>query len=207
MADNMAGQPGNGPEVWLARPGREAVCFRFAERLRSDAAACVAALRGMGLEVRLLSGDRASAVSRMAAPAGITDWRAECSPVAKVAAIEALRAQGHRVLMVGDGLNDGPSLAAASVSAAPSSAADVSQTVADVVFQGEKLAPVAEAIRLARRARAAMRQNLALSVGYNALLVPLAMGGFVTPWLAAAAMSSSSLIVMLNSLRLRGGAS
>ncbi len=194
-----------GPQVWLVRPGRDPVCFEFAERLRADAAECVAALRTLGLEVRLLSGDRASAVSRMAALAGIADWRAECSPVAKVAAIEALRAQGRRVLMVGDGLNDGPSLAAASVSAAPASAADVSQTVADVVFQGEKLAPVAEAIRMARRAQAAMRQNLALSIGYNALLVPLAMAGFVTPWLAAAAMSSSSLVVMLNSLRLKAG--
>ena len=198
--------PATGPEVWLTRPEHDAACFRFAERLREDAAATVRTLREMGLEVRLLSGDRQAAVARMAELAGITDWRAECSPVEKVAEIEALRAGGRHVLMVGDGLNDGPSLAAASVSAAPASAADVSQTVADVVFQGEKLAPLAEAIRMAHRARTAMRQNLALSVGYNALLVPLAMAGFVTPWLAAAAMSSSSLIVMLNSLRLKGGA-
>ena len=198
--------PATGPEVWLTRPGHDAACFRFAERLREDAAATVRTLREMGLQVRLLSGDRQAAVARMAELAGIADWRAECSPVQKVAEIEALRAAGRHVLMVGDGLNDGPSLAAASVSAAPASAADVSQTVADVVFQGEKLAPLAEAIRTAHRARAAMRQNLALSIGYNALLVPLAMAGFVTPWLAAAAMSSSSLIVMLNSLRLKGGA-
>jgi Cu2+-exporting ATPase len=107
--------------------------------------------------------------------------------------------------MVGDGLNDGPCLAAASVSMSPASAADISQTVADVVFQGSRLAPVATVIATARRARAAMRQNLALSICYNLLLVPLAMAGYVTPWLAAAAMSSSSLLVMANSLRLRGG--
>ena len=107
--------------------------------------------------------------------------------------------------MVGDGLNDGPALAAALVSASPATAADVSQTVADLVFQGEALAPVAEAVALARRARAVMRQNLALALGYNALAVPLAVAGLITPWLAAAAMSASSLLVMGNSLRLHRG--
>ena len=107
--------------------------------------------------------------------------------------------------MVGDGLNDSPSLAAANVSASPASAADISQTVADVVFQGSRLAPVAAVIETARRARTVMRQNLALSIGYNVLMVPLAVAGLVTPWLAAAAMSSSSLLVMANSFRLHGG--
>ena len=200
------GAPGAGPEVWLARPGLAPVRFGFAETLRQDAAATIAALRALGLEIRLLSGDRAEAVAKMAEQAGIDSWQASCSPVEKVAVIEALRAAGKRVLMVGDGLNDSPSLAAANISMAPASAADVSQTVADVVFQGEKLAPVVTAIRLARRSRTAMRQNLALSIGYNAFMVPLAMAGYVTPWVAAAAMSSSSLIVMLNSLRLKGNA-
>jgi Cu2+-exporting ATPase len=129
-----------------------------------------------------------------------------CSPVDKVSLIEQLRTQGWNVLMVGDGMNDSPALAVASVSASPATAADVSQTVADLVFQGARLHPVAVALQTARRAKAVMRQNLALSIGYNIIMVPLAVAGWVTPWLAAVAMSSSSLLVMANSLRLhRGG--
>ena len=109
--------------------------------------------------------------------------------------------------MVGDGMNDSPALAAASVSASPATAADVSQTVADLVFQGAKLRPGgASRLQTARRAKTVMRQNLALSIGYNVIMVPLAIAGWVTPWLAAAAMSSSSLLVMANSLRLHGSA-
>jgi len=117
--------------------------------------------------------------------------------------MEALARAGRKVLMVGDGLNDGPALAAAHVSLAPASAADLSQTAADVVFRGRLLRPVADCVAMAGRAKAAMRQNLTLSIGYNAVMVPLAVAGFVTPWLAAAAMSSSSLLVMMNSARLR----
>ena len=195
-----------GPELWLTRPGVAPVRFGFVETLRADAAATVERLRSLGLKVHLLSGDRNSAVATAAKALGIDAWQAERTPVQKVAAVEELVASGRKVLMVGDGLNDGPSLAAATVSASPTTAADISQTVADVVFQGAKLAPVASVIETARRARSVMRQNLALSIGYNLLMVPLAVAGFVTPWLAAAAMSSSSLAVMLNSFRLRGRA-
>ena len=195
-----------GPELWLVRPRTGAVRFGFAETLRTDAAATLDRLRLLGVDIRLLSGDRASSVAGIAASLGIRSWQADQTPIQKVASVEALVAEGRKVLMVGDGLNDGPSLAAASVSASPASAADISQTVADVVFQGNRLAPVAAVIETARRARNVMRQNLALSIGYNVLMVPLAVAGFVTPWLAAAAMSSSSLIVMLNSFRVRGRA-
>jgi Cu2+-exporting ATPase len=193
-------------EMWLARPGRPAVRFCFDERPRVDAGDVVRQLRGMGLAVRLISGDRAESVGRVAGVLGIEDWQAGCSPVDKVALVEGLRAAGRKVLMVGDGINDSPALAAASVSASPATAADVSQTVADLVFQGAKLAPVVTALQTARRAKAVMRQNLILSIGYNVIMVPLAIAGWVTPWLAAAAMSSSSLMVMVNSLRLRKGA-
>ncbi len=192
-----------GPELWFARPGHPATRFAFAERPRSDAAATVARLRAMGLTVKLISGDNAGAVAAIAQAVDIQDWQAGCSPVEKAAAIEALAQQNRRVLMVGDGLNDSPSLAAAYVSASPASAADISQTVADAVFQGVELAPVAIAIHAARQARSVMRSNLALSIGYNILMVPLAVAGWVTPWLAAAAMSSSSLLVMVNSFRAR----
>ena len=193
-----------GPEHWLVRPNHAPVSFKFEETLREDAAATVSRLRERGLEIHLLSGDRAASVTRIATALGIDDWHAECSPVQKVAAIEALVSAGRKVLMVGDGLNDSPSLAAATVSASPATAADISQTVADVVFQGGRLEPVAMVLATAQRARTVMRQNLALSIGYNVLMVPLAVAGFVTPWLAAAAMSSSSLLVMANSFRLHG---
>ena len=195
--------PSIGPELWFARPGRAPVRFAFAEQPRPDAAETVAQLHALGLAVKLLSGDNAGAVEAIARTVGIADWHAGCSPIEKAAAIEALGRQGHRVLMVGDGLNDSPSLAAAYISASPASAADISQTVADAVFQGLNLAPVAIAIRTARRARSVMRSNLAMAIGYNFLMVPLAVAGWITPWLAAAAMSSSSLLVMANSFRAR----
>ena len=205
-ADRRADDEPCAPELWLTGPGRAATRFTFEERPRRDAAEIVLRLRDFGLQVHLISGDRTPAVRRMAEAVGITDWHAAKTPVEKVAFIEALAAGGHRVLMVGDGLNDSPSLAAAHVSASPSSAADVSQTVADVVFQGALLAAVAQVIESARRARSVMGQNLALSIGYNLLMVPLAVAGWVTPWLAAAAMSSSSLLVIANSFRAGGRA-
>jgi P-type Cu2+ transporter len=195
-----------GPEIWLTRPGAAPVRFHFNEQPREDARDTIDRLRAMGLEVKLLSGDSAGQVQRIASMVGIGDWRANCKPAEKVSVIEDLRQQGRHVLMAGDGMNDSPALAAASVSASPATAADVSQTVADLVFQGNRLGPVLNALQTARRARTVMRQNLILAVGYNVVMVPLAVAGWVTPWLAAAAMSSSSVLVMVNSLRLHRGA-
>jgi Cu2+-exporting ATPase len=190
------------PELWLAEPGRAPVRFRFHDRLRSDAAETVAALRHAGCEVRLVSGDRAPAVAAMAEATGILDWTAEIGPDGKVRLLEALEADGRRVLMVGDGLNDAPALAAASVSISPVSAAEISQVAADAVFQGERLMAVAETVATARRAGRLVRQNLALSLAYNLLAVPLAAAGLLTPLIAALAMSSSSVLVIANALRL-----
>ncbi len=196
-----------GPELWLAAPGRPPVRFAFADEPRSDAVAVVAALRRRGLAVELLSGDREPAVRRIAAAAGITEWRAGSTPAGKVARLAELAAAGRRVLMVGDGLNDAPALAAAHVSMSPSTAVDVSQTAADVVFQGGRLAPVAETLAVARSSRRLVQQNFALAILYNLSTVPLAMAGLVTPLIAAIAMSASSLVVIGNALRLSRGRS
>jgi Cu2+-exporting ATPase len=156
-------------------------------------------------------GDRAAAVGEVAQALGIADWQAACSPADKVAELERLRAEGWAVLMVGDGLNDAPALAAASVSLSPASAADITQTSADAVFQGDRLAPVLEVLAVARSAQRLVKQNFGLSFAYNVLTVPLAVLGLVTPLIAALSMSASSLVVIGNALRLnlrrRAGAS
>jgi Cu2+-exporting ATPase len=204
-APTEAAGSASGPELWLARPRQAPVRFAFADELRQDARTVVAALQARGYAVELLSGDRAPAVAAVAAEVGIDDWRAGCSPGEKVRRLEALAAEGARVLMVGDGLNDAPALAAATVSLSPATAVDVSQTAADLVFQGERLAPVLEALGTARRARALVRENLALAFLYNVTTIPLAIAGLVTPLIAAIAMSTSSIVVILNALRLNRG--
>jgi Cu2+-exporting ATPase len=194
-----------GPELWLARPGAAPVRFAFGDALRPDARATVDALRRLGIRVELLSGDRVAAVRAAAEAAGITQWNARLSPSDKVSHLQTLAAEGRKVLMVGDGLNDAPALAAAHVSLSPSSAVDISQTAADAIFQGRMLGPVVDCIVTARRAERLVRQNIALAFIYNALTVPLAMAGFVTPLVAAISMSASSIIVVGNALRLRRG--
>jgi Cu2+-exporting ATPase len=194
-----------GPELWLVQPSRAAVHFRFADTLRPDAATVVAALRQHGYPVTLVSGDRAPAVAAAAQAAGIADWQASLSPADKVAHLTAVAAGGRRLLMVGDGLNDAPALTAAHVSMSPSSAIDISQNAADVVFQGTRLAPVVETLGVSRRARWLVMQNLAFSFLYNAATIPLAVAGHVTPLVAAIAMSGSSILVTLNALRLSRG--
>jgi Cu2+-exporting ATPase len=157
----------------------------------------------MGIAVEILSGDRERAVRAAALSLGIHEWRAEVSPVDKIARVDELKLSGVKVLMVGDGLNDAPALAAAHASISPVTATHMSQAAADAVFLGERLTPVVTAIIVSRKARNLMRQNLWLAVIYNALAVPVAIAGLVTPLIAAAAMSGSSLLVMLNALRAR----
>ncbi|MCF8532795.1 MAG: cadmium-translocating P-type ATPase [Reyranella sp.] len=190
------------PELWLTRPGNPPVRFAFADRLRPDAAAAVAALGATNMPVELLSGDRPAAVARASAEAGIRRWQAEVTPVDKTRRLSELAAQGKRVLMVGDGLNDAPALAAAHAAISPATAAEATQNAADAVFQGDALFPIVETLRVARQADRLVRQNLALALLYNLGAIPLAISGDVTPLIAAIAMSSSSLLVIGNALRL-----
>jgi Cu2+-exporting ATPase len=195
-----------------AAPGLSTIAFShmgrnvllvIRQRLRPDAAATSDALRALGLKLAILSGDRPEAVAPVAAALGIAEWSGGRNPAEKIAAIDALKAQGHRVLMVGDGLNDAPALAAAHVSLSPIGAADITQAQADAVFLGEQLKPVSDAVTIARYARRLMQQNLWLAVVYNAIAVPVAILGFATPLIAAIAMSGSSILVTLNALRVR----
>jgi P-type Cu2+ transporter len=190
-----------------------AICFRhgkrfdviaIAQKLRPDAVDVVKSLHERGFDLRILSGDRAEAVAPIARALGIAYWQGSLKPAEKIARIEELKGHGRRVLMVGDGLNDAPSLAAAHVSLSPISAADVTQAQADAVFLGERLKPVLDAVVIAGRARALMTENLWLAAIYNAIAVPVAIAGAVTPLIAALAMSGSSLLVTLNALRAGG---
>jgi P-type Cu2+ transporter len=208
----------NGVEVALRRPeqasgiaavlavaGRPLRLIAFADRLRPDALEALARLRALHIEASILSGDNAAAVAEVARETALTA-HANASPADKQDAIRSLERAGRSVLMIGDGLNDGPALAAATASMAPSSASDVGLQASDVVFTGESLLAVPRAVGAARATMRVVRQNFALAIVYNALAVPLAMTGLLTPLIAAAAMSASSLIVIANSLRLAGAA-
>ncbi|MDT9598512.1 heavy metal translocating P-type ATPase [Sphingosinicella rhizophila] len=177
------------------------ILLHFRDAIRPDAAAMLKRLEAMGLEASIVSGDRPAAVLPVARALRLTA-QTGMQPRDKLDAIARLSGGGHKVLMVGDGLNDGPALAAGHASMAPASASDVGQTAADMIFLGDSLAPVAAAIRLARRTMRIVGQNFAIAIGYNIIAVPLAFAGLVTPLVAALAMSGSSIIVVGNALRL-----
>lgn len=173
----------------------------FADALRPDCAEAIARLKALDIDASILSGDNSAAVAAIARETGLT---AQCaaSPADKQDAISRLQAAGERVLMAGDGLNDGPALAAAHASIAPGSASDVGRQASDMVFLGDSLLALPRAVAASRRTMAVVKQNFVLAIGYNVLAVPLAMMGYLTPLMAAVAMSSSSVIVVANSLRL-----
>lgn len=200
-----AAKTGDALATELAIDGAPAHLIRFADPLRPDARAAVDALRAEGIEPMILSGDRADAVAPVARDLGLTAQTA-MRPQDKLAAIARQAAAGHRVLMIGDGLNDGPALAAGHASLAPGSASDAGKNAADCIFLGDHLMPVVRAVRAARRTQHVVRQNFVLAIGYNIIAVPLALFGLVTPLVAALAMSGSSLIVVGNALRLRSAA-
>jgi Cu2+-exporting ATPase len=142
-------------------------------------------------------------VADIAARLGIGDWEAEVLPEEKARRVTALQAAGRHVLMVGDGLNDTAALAAATVSISPATALDAARVASDIVLMGQDLGAVAEALRVGRLSVRRMRENLAISFGYNIVAVPIALVGLATPLIAAAAMSISSITVALNAMRLK----
>ncbi len=200
--------------VMAAHPSASFIAYRrgayrtvlaLGQKLRPEARETIDALRAAGLEIAILSGDRPEAVAPIAAELGIDHVQAGLLPGDKLNLLDSMAAHGRKVLMVGDGLNDAPALAGAHVSVSPVSATHLAQAAADIVFLGEGLKPVADALVIARKARGLMLENLWFAVLYNAVAVPVAMAGLATPLIAAAAMSGSSLVVTLNALRARSG--
>ena len=192
---------GSGMVLVFCVAGEPPVTFRFADRLRADAGEAVTQLQRLGLETELLSGDGAGAVEAAAAATGIGPWQARATPAEKAARVEALRAAGRHPLMVGDGINDAAALSLAHVSASPGSGTDLAQAASDIVLRAEALTALPLAVRVARRAQTLARQNIAFSLIYNVIAVPMAVLGLVTPLIAALVMASSSIVVILNALR------
>jgi P-type Cu2+ transporter len=214
--DTDAGRERLGSVLWCGlsdhRQGAS-LCYRdvngnvttlvLEDAVRPQALDTVTAIQQGGLATEILSGDRQTAVASVAAMLKITRYFSQLLPTEKIQRLKDLAESGHKVLMIGDGLNDAPALATAHASLSPSTAADISQTTADAIFQGDALAPVVETLAVARACQRMALQNFAIAIGYNVMFVPLAMAGHVTPLLAAIAMSASSLAVTGNALRLR----
>lgn len=192
----------HGPSLWLDQGDTPAVQFRFGDDVQPGAAEALETLRDQGIELEIVSGDQNSAVASLAEALGIRDWTGEATPQEKVARLERLRADGRRVLMVGDGLNDAGALSLAHASLAPGAAIDITQSASDAVYGGG-LEAIPVVLRVARKTRSVMRQNFALAAAYNIVAVPIAVTGHVTPLIAAIAMSLSSIIVTLNAMRLQ----
>ena len=189
--------------VGLKVGGAAPVALSLTETPRPGAKAALEGLRGLGVPAQLLSGDKPAAVARLAAQVGVADYHADVSAPAKHAYLSALRDDGHRTLMAGDGLNDTASLAVAHASVAPSSALDASRNAADIVLLRDTLEGLPNLLSIARATTRLSKQNFAIAAGYNAIAVPIALLGYATPLMAAIAMSVSSLTVLANALRVR----
>ncbi|MGC0223279.1 heavy metal translocating P-type ATPase [Pseudooceanicola nitratireducens] len=198
-----AGPSQNGGTGAVLSIGDQVVEFCFADDLRPGAEQAVATLQAAGIHVALISGDRHAAVADLAARLKITDWTAEALPGDKSARIQTLQDGGAKVLMVGDGLNDTAALTAADVSISPATALDAARVASDIVLLGGDLSPIPSALTTARAATRRIRENFRIATLYNIIAVPLAIAGLATPLIAALAMSTSSITVSLNALRLR----
>ncbi len=201
-AEPLADHAGSGNEVSFGPIGVPWAHFELAEVLRADAARAIERLQAGGVHIALLSGDQPARVAALAQRLNIVDVRGAATPEGKLDAVARAQAQGHHVAMVGDGVNDAPVLARADVSFAFAQGAAVSKSRADAVVLGNRLSDVADARELAHRTMRVVRQNLAWAVVYNAACIPLALVGWLPPWAAGLGMASSSLLVVLNALRL-----
>lgn len=197
------GRDGDGGTV-LAKDGVFVATFEFEDVLRADARAAIERLNDTQVSVEMLSGDTEASCRNVSGMLGIDDFVPSLLPSRKVERIDTMAKDGHRVLMVGDGLNDTPALSAAHVSMAPATAADIGRNAADFVFLRESLLAVPLALEVSRKAGSLIRQNIVIAIVYNAVAVPIAILGHVTPLIAAIAMSASSLLVIANALRLQG---
>ena len=202
-ADWVGAEEGTGTSAWLAVEGAAPRLFTFADSLRPGAEEAIAGLKAAGHRVILISGDTDGAVAALAARLGIDEWTARALPGDKAARIAALQEEGANVLMVGDGLNDTAALTAADVSISPASALDAARVASDIVLLGTDLSPIPDALITADRATRRIRENFRIATLYNVIAVPLAIAGLATPLIAALAMSTSSITVSLNALRLR----
>jgi Cu2+-exporting ATPase len=200
----LAPPASTGGESWVALGGESGAMawFGLADSPRNDAASALRQMQALGLRIHLLSGDGEAAVASAARQLGIETWRAQALPEDKLAYVKSLQEQGRIVTMVGDGINDAPVLAAAQVSIAMGEGAEVAQAAADMVMLGSRLVTLADGVRIARKTHRIIRQNLAWALGYNLIAIPAAALGYVTPWIAGIGMSASSLLVVLNALRL-----
>jgi Cu2+-exporting ATPase len=194
--------PGYHLQVSLADASGWLASFELAEEVRPEAARVVRQLASLGLSIQVLSGDAQTAVSQVAQTVGIDSAHGGCSPQHKLQALQALQAQGHKVAMVGDGLNDGPVLAGADVSFALGQAVPLAQSKSDFVLMGGQLDVLVSTVLRSRQTMRIVRQNLWWSAAYNAACVPLALMGWLPAWAAGLGMALSSLLVVLNALRL-----
>jgi Cu2+-exporting ATPase len=193
---------GDDGALWLGDGRQPFARFLIADEMRADAPAAVAALGAQGLSPHILSGDAEITVAALAADVGVASFSARQSPEEKLARVHAMQAQGRRVLMIGDGINDAPVLAGANVSMAMADGAPLAQRAADLVLTGSSLMRVPQAVAKARRCQRIIRQNLGWALAYNVLALPFAALGWITPGLAALGMAASSLVVTANALRL-----
>ena len=192
----------NGSMVFLGNRQGFQTAFLLADDIKDGAAEMVNTLKKQGLRLHILSGDRSAAVEHLAGRLGIEAYRAEATPEDKLAYVADLQKQGRKVLMIGDGINDAPVLAQADVSAAVSGGADVARDGADVVLLNDDMRVLPLMVSQAQRTHRIISQNLQWASAYNLIAVPLAVFGYVTPWVAALGMSLSSLVVLGNALRL-----